>query len=208
MDWFHRQPGFSLQLPFHFWLFWGQWHAFLRKMNYKSDHNNPGLDATFFATQRYTDWVTCLRSILWIRTEIFSQMSTGTANFLSGGLGSFAFWFAAIPADNIKKSDLTSRHPDSWLKRSLSSRMMASSLTGPRPTFRGTVRSIYATVGLRGFFAGLTPCLLRAFPSNACAFYVYEGLMRVFGAEKVGIYRSHNFSSLTFCAHRHGIDAK
>lgn len=32
------------------------------------------------------------------------QMSTGTANFLSGGLASFAFWFMAIPADNIKKS--------------------------------------------------------------------------------------------------------
>lgn len=30
-------------------------------------------------------------------------MSTGTANFISGGLGSFAFWFMAIPADNVKK---------------------------------------------------------------------------------------------------------
>ena len=33
--------------------------------------------------------------------------------------------------------------------------------------------------------AGLSPCLLRAFPSNACAFYVYEGLLRLMGAEKV-----------------------
>lgn len=93
-------------------------------------------------------------------------MSTGTANFLSGGLGSFAFWFMAIPADNVKN------------------RMMAVPHTEPRPTFRGTVRHIYAVAGLRGFFAGLSPCLLRAFPSNACAFYVYEGLMRAFKAEK------------------------
>lgn len=31
------------------------------------------------------------------------QISTGTAHFLSGGLGAFAFWAMAIPADNIKK---------------------------------------------------------------------------------------------------------
>ncbi|KAG6832319.1 hypothetical protein H0H92_003552 [Tricholoma furcatifolium] len=29
--------------------------------------------------------------------------STGAANFISGGLGAFAFWGMAIPADNIKK---------------------------------------------------------------------------------------------------------
>ncbi|GJE87666.1 mitochondrial carrier [Phanerochaete sordida] len=94
------------------------------------------------------------------------QMTTGTANFLSGGIASFAFWFMAIPADNIKN------------------RMMAIPHTEPRPSFKGTVRYIYTTAGARGFFAGLTPCLLRAFPSNACAFYVYEGLMRTFKAEK------------------------
>lgn len=31
------------------------------------------------------------------------QMSTGLANFLSGGLGSLVYWGFAIPADNIKK---------------------------------------------------------------------------------------------------------
>jgi hypothetical protein len=32
-----------------------------------------------------------------------TQISTGTANFLSGGLGSFALWCFGIPADNVKK---------------------------------------------------------------------------------------------------------
>ncbi len=68
--------------------------------------------------------------------------------------------------------------------------MMAVSPTDPRPTFRGTLRHIYAIAGVRGFFAGLTPCLLRAVPSNACAYYVYEGLMRTFGAEKVPFHPS------------------
>ncbi|KAI0082268.1 mitochondrial carrier [Panus rudis PR-1116 ss-1] len=49
------------------------------------------------------------------------EMSTGTANFISGGLGSFAFWFMAIPADNIKN------------------RMMAVPLNAPKPRFRDTL---------------------------------------------------------------------
>ncbi|KAJ3551446.1 hypothetical protein NM688_g4697 [Phlebia brevispora] len=94
------------------------------------------------------------------------EISTGTANFLSGGLASFTFWIMGIPADNIKN------------------RMMASSPKSAAPTFTGTVRAIYSTAGYRGFFAGLSPCLLRAFPVNACAYYVYEGLMRLMNAEK------------------------
>jgi hypothetical protein len=31
------------------------------------------------------------------------EMTEGTATFLSGGLASFTFWTAAIPADNVKK---------------------------------------------------------------------------------------------------------
>jgi solute carrier family 25 (mitochondrial carnitine/acylcarnitine transporter), member 20/29 len=38
-----------------------------------------------------------------LNSDIFLQMSTGTANFLSGGLASFGFWIMGIPADNIKK---------------------------------------------------------------------------------------------------------
>ncbi|THH34061.1 hypothetical protein EUX98_g165 [Antrodiella citrinella] len=94
------------------------------------------------------------------------ETSTGTANFLSGGLASFSFWIMAIPADNIKN------------------RMMASPLNAARPSFTSTMRHVYTTVGVRGFFAGLTPCFLRAFPTNACAYYAYEGLMRAFDAEK------------------------
>lgn len=31
------------------------------------------------------------------------KLSTGLANFLSGGLASFVYWLAAIPHDNAKK---------------------------------------------------------------------------------------------------------
>jgi solute carrier family 25 carnitine/acylcarnitine transporter 20/29 len=55
-----------------------------------------------------------------------------------------------------------------------------------RPSFISVARQIRASEGMRGFYRGLTPCFIRAFPSNACAFFVYEGILRVLGAEQVG----------------------
>ncbi len=54
-----------------------------------------------------------------------------------------------------------------------------------RPSFLAVARQIHAQEGYRGFIRGLGPCLLRSFPVNASAFFVYEGLLRVLGAEKV-----------------------
>ena len=65
------------------------------------------------------------------------------------------------------------------------SRMMATSHTLARPSFLQTARQIHAEGGYRGYFRGLGPTLLRAFPVNASALWVYEGLMRLLGAEKV-----------------------
>jgi len=93
-------------------------------------------------------------------------MSTGLATFLSGGLGSFGFWFMAIPADNVKN------------------RMMSTPLDGARLSALHVARNILRSEGPRGFFRGLTPCLLRAFPVNASALFVYEGLMKFLEAEK------------------------
>jgi len=56
---------------------------------------------------------------------------------------------------------------------------------GVRPSFLSVTKQIYTVHGLGGFFRGLTPTLLRAFPVNASAIFVYEWMMRVLGAEKV-----------------------
>lgn len=64
--------------------------------------------------------------------------------------------------------------------------MMATPPTQLRPSFIGVVRRIYVEAGPRGFYRGLGPSFARAFPTNACALWVYEGLMRLLGAEKVG----------------------
>ena len=54
-----------------------------------------------------------------------------------------------------------------------------------RPAFFHTARQILAREGSAGFFRGLGPCFLRAFPVNASALFVYEGTMRILGAEQV-----------------------
>ena len=66
-----------------------------------------------------------------------------------------------------------------------------------RPSFASVVHGIYTRDGFRGFFRGLGPTFLRAFPVNASAFFVFEAILRVLGAEKVrcwllNIFALHN----------------
>jgi len=94
------------------------------------------------------------------------EMSTATANFWSGGLGSFAFWGVAIPADNLKN------------------RIMGAPLDAPRTTLRAVATGVLRNEGISGFYRGFVPIVLRAFPVNAGAFLVYESIMRGLKAEK------------------------
>ncbi|KAJ7596955.1 mitochondrial carrier [Mycena floridula] len=101
------------------------------------------------------------------------ELSVGTTTFLSGGLASLTFWTMAIPADNIKNRIMAHPFP---------------SLYGPvtdRPTFISMARRIYSREGgLKGFYRGLGLALVRAFPVNAAALFVYEGLLTRLDAEK------------------------
>ncbi len=63
--------------------------------------------------------------------------------------------------------------------------MMATPHDRAKLSFTATARQIVAESGLKGYYRGLGPTLLRAFPVNASALWVYEGLMRALGAEKV-----------------------
>lgn len=57
----------------------------------------------------------------------------------------------------------------------IKTRMQTDSLTNPR--YKGVVhcaQKIVAEEGLRSMFRGLSPCLVRAFPANAAAFYIFE----------------------------------
>jgi len=105
------------------------------------------------------------------------EMSTGLSNFLSGGFGSFVYWAFAIPADNVKNRMMSQPLAVTSSRPGLFSRL-------GRPSFASVVHGIYTRDGFRGFFRGLGPTFLRAFPVNASAFFVFEAILRVLGAEK------------------------
>ncbi len=58
--------------------------------------------------------------------------------------------------------------------------MQAAPDTSP-PVYSGmrdVARVIYREAGVRGFFRGFVPCILRAFPANASCFVAFEMAMR------------------------------
>ncbi|KAL9715865.1 hypothetical protein Ac2012v2_000308 [Leucoagaricus gongylophorus] len=107
------------------------------------------------------------------------EISTGTANFLSGGFASFVYWGMAIPADNIKNRMLAYPYPRPY--PTPSTRL---DYTFSRPSFIAVARLTYSVDGVAGFYRGLAPTLIRAFPMNASALFAYEGIMRLLGAEE------------------------
>lgn len=78
-------------------------------------------------------------------------------SILAGGMAGIAYWFTQFPMDVIK------------------TRIQADSIENPR--YRNVVhcaRLIVREEGVKSLFRGLSPCLVRAFPANAVAFYVFE----------------------------------
>ncbi|KAK9900428.1 mitochondrial carrier [Cystobasidium minutum MCA 4210] len=96
------------------------------------------------------------------------RLAEGTANFIAGGMGSNLFWIFAYPFDNVKN------------------RMMSDSITNPKyPTWASAARSIWREGGVKAVYRGFLPCILRAFPTNGGALFVWETSMRLMNAEKV-----------------------
>lgn len=81
---------------------------------------------------------------------------------LAGGIAGICYWLAAFPFDVVK------------------GRMMAAPDVNP-PVYNGfadAVRKLYQEQGLRGFTRGFLPCVLRAFPANAAAFFGFETALK------------------------------
>lgn len=88
-------------------------------------------------------------------------LSVPLAQFLAGGLAAELFWLVGYPLDMVKN------------------RIMCDSFTNPRyPTWMSAARAIWVEGGAKAFYRGLTPCILRAFPTNAAALAVWEGAMK------------------------------
>ncbi|KNC79025.1 hypothetical protein SARC_08566 [Sphaeroforma arctica JP610] len=84
-------------------------------------------------------------------------------SILSGGLAGFCYWLSCYPMDVVKNRIMAA--PDTQ--------------TPQYTNMRHAFRTIYQREGLKGFFVGFTPCVLRAFPANAAAFVGFEMTLRL-----------------------------
>lgn len=81
---------------------------------------------------------------------------------LFGGLAGYAMWITVYPIDVIKSKLQTDDLVNKKYKGSLHA-----------------IKSIWTTLGWRGFFVGFTPTILRAAPANAATFVAFEWTMRM-----------------------------
>ncbi|KAJ2710752.1 Mitochondrial carrier protein ymc2 [Coemansia spiralis] len=82
-----------------------------------------------------------------------------------GAAAGFAMWLTSYPIDIVKSK-------------------MQTDGFGSARAFRGPLdcaRQILHREGVRGFFHGITPCLLRAAPANAATFIAFEMALRALG---------------------------
>jgi len=98
----------------------------------------------------------------WIKRKMLGdeqqqkKLNTGGVIF-AGGLAGITLWLATFPIDMIK------------------TKIQADNLQ--RPSFKGMYDCFvktYQTGGLKTFYKGLSPCLLRAVPVNGATFLAYE----------------------------------
>ncbi|OAA80272.1 Mitochondrial carrier domain protein [Akanthomyces lecanii RCEF 1005] len=110
----------------------------------------------------------------WSTYDLFSRwmrqhttLSKPAVNFWAGGLSAQVFWLTCYPADFVKQ------------------RIMTDPLGGglgdgqrKYRRWREAAVDVYREAGFKGYWRGFLPCFLRAFPANAMALVVFEGLMR------------------------------
>ncbi|RUS13205.1 mitochondrial carrier domain-containing protein [Endogone sp. FLAS-F59071] len=139
-----------------FFVFWGSYEAgFQWKLQLFTEHLH------ICNTHNIPTYILCLCS-----RELRSRgFSDSAVSFVSGGVCASAFWLCAFPIDVVKNRIMT--QPDVKPVRF--------------PTMRSCAEFVYRTEGLKGFYRGFLPCLLRAFPTNASAILVFDTVMRLLG---------------------------
>jgi solute carrier family 25 (mitochondrial carnitine/acylcarnitine transporter), member 20/29 len=93
----------------------------------------------------------------------YSSLSLPSINFWAGGLSAQTFWLASFPFDVVKQ------------------RMMTDSLDRDKRKYKNWLdawTSIWRQEGVKGYYRGFVPCILRAFPANAAALFMFERTMR------------------------------
>ncbi|KAK0387267.1 hypothetical protein NLU13_5580 [Sarocladium strictum] len=96
-----------------------------------------------------------------------TRMSAPAINFWAGGLSAQVFWLTSYPSDLVKQRIMTDP--------------LGGGLGDGERKFKRwdeAARAVWRENGWRGYWRGFLPCFLRAFPANAMALLVFEGIMR------------------------------
>jgi solute carrier family 25 (mitochondrial carnitine/acylcarnitine transporter), member 20/29 len=87
-------------------------------------------------------------------------------SFVAGGCGGTLFWVLALPVECVKNRLMTTQFDGQLTK----------------PKYVGVAhcaQSIYRDGGLRSFWRGAAPAILRTFPTNGATFVAYEFALRL-----------------------------
>lgn len=100
-----------------------------------------------------------------------SSVSTSARVVLAGGLAGVVSWIVSYPPDYVK-TQIQAYPITKW------NYVHSKLKTTKPPRIRDVVEITFAKYGVRGFFRGLTPCLIRAMPANITNFWVYESVLQ------------------------------
>ena len=123
--------------------------------------NIVGVSGYFFGYEGVRRWLAQGRGV---QPEALTPLDT----LLAGGCGGLAYWVLCYPLDIIKSAIQTDAIDPA-------ARRYKGGLLG-------TGAQLWKEGGVKRFTAGLSPCLLRAFPANAAGFVAYEQAVKVLAA--------------------------
>lgn len=125
-----------------------------------------GLISTLIFRSHFVFWWGSYELITnWFQNH--TKMSAPSINFWAGGLSAcFGFWTTAYPSDVVKQVVLTN-----------------DKYGGDFKSWGIAIKDIYTQRGIRGFFKGFVPSILRSFPANAAALAAFEFVLRNSGAK-------------------------
>jgi solute carrier family 25 carnitine/acylcarnitine transporter 20/29 len=125
-----------------------------------------GLTATLIFRSFFFFWWSSYEGFTRLLVQ-HTNLSTPVINFWAGGLSAQIFWLTSYPSDVVKQRVMTDA--------------LGGSLgDGTRKYYnwRSAAVAVYRKGGIKGYWRGFLPCFLRAFPANAMAIMVFEGVMR------------------------------
>ena len=104
--------------------------------------------------------------------ETLGSLSVSVRVLISGSMAGCIAWFLSYPMDYIK----TNIQAHTILKWNY---LHTKQKIAKPPRIRDVVGITMERYGVRGFFRGLSPCLIRAVPVNMTQFFVYETVLQL-----------------------------